>query len=316
MDQIFNELSVSSCYADPYASQEGMMAVIAVSKELRKLGFSPDIRTREDFCTRHLATDYTIMQWATDTRVDNDLRRYFLTYATKSPYVELLVKENDELDGLTEFVYEDSEALGLGLAHLWESPSLSLCGDARFAADPVQITQRVLTCEGNLHDELVEVCTLCRPAQVEVRAAWVQDRLKRTVKTGRLLIENRVQLLPHLQFSQKAINQVLPLTGSEQYFPEMVRHLFVLETAIRDWQNGPMQLGNVTYSPESQQTMDNPTLRAKRVFHCQDGETRTFSMHTKIKSANRRIYYFPIPEERIIHIGYVGEHLPTVMYPT
>jgi hypothetical protein len=316
MDQIFNELSVSSCYVDQYRARLGMEDVIAVSRDLHRRGFSPDIRSREDFSSRHLSTEYTVFQWTIDKTVDNDLRRYFLTHATKSPYVEFLIREEDTSEELREFLYEDSEALGLGLAHLWESPSLSLCGDARFAKDPVQITQRVLTDEGNLIEQMVEVCTLCRQEQVETRSSWIQDRLQRTVKSGRDLIENSVNVLPHLLFSQNAIDQILLLTGREQYFPEMVRHLFILETAIRDWQNGVLQLGGLTYSPESESTMKKREFREKRQFLCQDGQVRTFSLHTKIKSANKRIYFFPIPEEWIVHIGYMGDHLPTVLYPT
>jgi hypothetical protein len=316
MDQIFNERSVSCCYTDKYAAQSGMENVITISRELSERGLSPDIRTPEDFYARKLATEYSIVQWATDNNVDIEQRRYFLTHATKAPYIESLIQESDENRGLREFVYEGIEALGLGLAYLWDSPSLSLCGDIRFAIDPVQITQQILTDEGELHETQVDVCSLCRKDHIENRAAWLQNRLQRSVTTGNELIENREQLLPHLQFSQNAINQALQLTGNEQYFHEMVRHLFVIETAIREWQSGALRLGNVTYSHESQPTMDNRTLREKRQFVCQDLEKRTFSLHTKIKSANKRIYFFPLLEEQVIHIGYIGDHLPTVLYGT
>ena len=314
MDQIFNELSVSSSYADQYVARTGMENTIAVSIGLSARGFSPDIRTREGFCTRELAAKYTVGQWAVDRSVDNDIRRYFLTHATKAPYVEILVQENEDPEEIYEFLFDGEEALGLGLASLWKSPSLSLCGDDRFATDPVLINQRVLK-DGDIQEEEVEVCTLCRHEQIDIRAEWLQSRLQESVNNGNKLIENREQLLPHLRFCQNAIDQIIELNGNEQYFHEIVRHLFVLERAIREWEDGALHLGNVKFSGESESTMSNHTFRKMRIFLCQDGEERIFTLHTKIMSANKRICFLPILQERIIHIGHVGSHLPTVLYP-
>jgi hypothetical protein len=313
VDQIFNELSVSGCYPNRYEAREGMENVIALARSLRNIGMSPNIRTTLDFQGRSLTAGYTISHWGSDRDVDPDLRRYVLTFATKAPFIESFLQEQEDL---IEYFYQDTLALGLGLACIWEGVSLSLAGDKRFLADPIQITQRQLIETGEIQEELVSVCTLCGLEQVEKRADWIRHRLKNAIHNGKELIEKSAHYFPHLSFCRHAIDQLHALTGNEQFFPEIVRHFFALEKALSAWHSGPFVMEGIDFSSESEPTMNNPEYKKMRMFLCPDREKRTFTFHTKIKSANKRIYFYPSLTNATIYIGYVGPHLPTTKHPT
>ena len=83
---------------------------------------------------------------------------------------------------------------------------------------------------------------------------------------------------------------------------------------MKDYCEGQFEPKGITFSGESKPTIKQ--YGACRQFVCTDSETRLFVMHTKLISSNQRIYYFPIPEQEVVHIGYVGKHLPTVRHTT
>ncbi len=131
---------------------------------------------------------------------------------------------------------------------------------------------------------------------------------------GSKLLEQSERLFPNLSFSQKAQKQLLELTGSEQYFQEIVRHIKVLNETMKSWSNGPFEPQGITWNPESEPTLNQ--YATTRQFKCSDGVVRLFSYHSKLMSANKRIHFYPITEHHIVHIGYVGDHLPTPTYKT
>lgn len=314
MDQIFNELSVSACYPDKYAAQAGMEVAVDVSLCLAKLGMSKTIRTTSDFKMRYLASGYTIDQWSRDKNINKEKRLHFLAYATKSPYIEYFYEEKEQGDELFEYRYGKDIALGLGLAYLWGISSISLGGDDRFIDGKVAISEyRVIGAEESNNNILV--FTFSKTEQVELCKDSIQQCLCCNINNGRDLIKNAKEMLPYLSFSQKAIDQVRGFWGSEQFFHEALHHLFILNRTMREWTEGTFT-PNLDFSTESPSTMKNRAYTRQRFFMCDDQIERQFRLHTKIKSANKRIYFFPIPEKKVVHIGYIGDHLPTTKFPT
>lgn len=314
MDQIFNELSVSTCYPDKYAAQAGMDVAIDVSLSLANLGMSKIIRTTRDFVTRSLAKGYSVAEWAKDKNGNKERRIYFLTYATKSPYIEAFYDEKEQSDELFEFRFEQNLALGLGLAYLWGTSSISLAGDTRFIEGKVALTEHRVTASGE-STERISVLTLSKNEQIEFHKECIQNALLGSINNGHDLIENAEEMLPFLSFCPNAIDQVRRLCGSEQFFPEVLNHLFTLNATMREWSVGAYT-PKLDYSTESPNTMSNKKYARNRLFPCRDNVERQFSLHSKIKSANKRIYFFPQPEQKVVHIGYVGDHLPTTKFPT
>lgn len=314
MDQIFNELSVSACYPNKYAAQVGMDSAIDVSLSLSKHGMSNNIRTTSDFKERLLANEYSVADWSRDKTGNKDKRRHFLTYATKSPYIENYYDEKEQNEKLFEFRFEQRIALGLGLAYLWNTSSISLDGDSRFINGHVVLSEyRVIENEESIND--ISVFTFSKTEQVEAHKDSIKDSLYSIINCGSDIIRNAKEMLPFLSFCPKAIDQIKGLRGSEQFFPEVLNHLFILNDSMREWSGGSYTL-SLDFSTESPSTMSNKEYAQKRTFVCNDNIERQFRFHSKIKSANKRIYFFPQVENKLVHIGYVGDHLPTTKFPT
>lgn len=314
MDQIFNELSVSACYPDKYAAQKGMDLAVDVSIAIAKLGMAKIIRTTSDFTMRALANGYSVAEWARDRTGSKEKKLYFLTYATKSPYIESFYEETEQSDELFEFRFGQDLALGLGLAYLWGASSISLSGDPRFTQENVTLSE----CRFSSVEEIsssVSTLTFSQIHQVESHKDFILNTLQKAVLSGQSLIHNAQEMLPYLSFGSKAIDQVRELRGSEQFFHEVINHLFILNNTMREWTVGPFT-PDLDFSSESESTMNNTEYARKRIFVCDDGIERQFRLHSKIKSANKRIYFFPLPDQQIVHIGHIGKHLPTTQYGT
>lgn len=315
MDQVFNELCTTfRSYESKYTASKGMERLLNVSAILNELGFSNVIRTVEGFSQICIAPDYTIKDWATDKHVgaNVDLQRKLLTFATKSPYVESFI-EQYEKKSVLEFKLENKVALGLGLANLWGTGALSLDCDERFCKPHINVDKYELS-EVTETLEVIPVLSFYSEMNIDD----IKERLKQEqcaqITTGKKLIELSAEIFPAITFSDEANSQLLALTGTEQHFPEIIRHFLILNKTMQTWDGGEYNPQGMSWSSESKKTMEK--YGDKRVFKCSDGVSRKFHLHTKIFSANHRIYFEPILESKTVHIGYVGKHLPTVKYKT
>jgi hypothetical protein len=138
--------------------------------------------------------------------------------------------------------------------------------------------------------------------------------LRNPIKSGKDLVEKTDTLYSYLRLSKNSIQQMNALSGNEQYFHEIIRHLEILNDTMSEWSEGVYQPGGIIWSPDSQTTMQQ--FGKQREFVCFDGEKRRFSLHSKLMGAIKRIYFMPILRDKVVHIGYVGDHLPTTTYRT
>ncbi len=316
MDQILNELSVTGEYLDRYAANMGMQQLLSISKDLTTKGFHQTIRTTQDFINRHLGDNFTIREWATEKTSDinqRDFQRYFLTLATKAPYIEYFIADDEQDDRLVEYKHNLGVTLAIGLADLWNAPVLSLGCSDQFQLDYVSVVKTTITEDGE-NDQDVEVLNLWRTEQI----IQFNDELNKTawqsVNNGKDIINQAANLLPHLSISENASYQIEDLSGSEQFFPEVLRHLVILNKTMDAYTEGAFNPVEINWSVESSSTLKQ--FSECRKFNCLDGQKRLFSQHSKILSANKRIYFLPILDENTVHIGYVGKHLPTKRFRT
>ncbi|MDM5055070.1 hypothetical protein OB956_12425 [Aeromonas dhakensis] len=314
MEQIFNELSANEAYSDIFHANAGITRMLELSITLEKIGFSRSLKVTADFSNLKIAPDLTFTQWAVDktNNFDRDLQRRLLSAATSSPYIEEEIsnKEN-ECGKLFDFSHKGKNSLGLGLAYLWKEPTLSLDSNMDFSGPNVDINLDELK-DNVLSTTTVNVDTLTNKEQLD---DFLKNFISSTldeIKNGDELLEKAPSLFPFLLFGSGSQRSISNLHGKEQYFYELLRHLYELNDAIKNWRDGEFNPKNISWSSESKPTMDK--YGSSREFHCVDEEKRLFTLHTKIYSANQRIYYFPILSDKVIHIGYIGPHLQTVKF--
>src|SRR5205814_284586 len=148
-----------------------------------------------------LCTGYTIRHWLDDNSVEPEKRTRFKTAVTKGPFVEEWIARGEEQGALLyEFHFETNRVYGLGAGYLFESPTVSLPGDARFEIDPVRIRVSTLDAQLQLISEERGVCSLTNVTQVSNRADWIRNRLQKDIANGRMAWERHMEFFPSLTF--------------------------------------------------------------------------------------------------------------------
>ena len=315
MNIAVNELSACGACGTPRDARTGMRNLIDVSRAIFRLGAESTLRTTSDFMERELAWGYRVAQWLNDPAVDREERLFFKAKASKAPFLDDLMVQAEEEQGVAiEFFLGETRALGLGMSYLWDAPAVSLDGDERFQGDTVTVLFTSLGDTGVLTEEKVEVCCLSCLPQVESRRGWIVSRIQREVRTGEDLYRRREALLPNLLFCDDAPGQLRDLSGREPYFQQVCRHLLVLNEYVGGWQGGTFSMAGITWSDESNETLNHLEYGRRRRFTCPDGSEQTFSLHTKPSGGNVRIHFLPVQEKRQAYVAYIGPHLPTVTF--
>jgi hypothetical protein len=314
MEIALNELSCEPIPPHKATAQEHMSRFVAVIRALARYGVKRSLRTLRTFLDQQLAPGYVVAQWLNDKSVEAEERIFIKTIATKAPYLsDILDSIAEQQNRVFSFSYEGSDAVGLGVAYLLDCPAASLGCNEKCLRDPVTIRMGSLDDSGDIVEQVVDVCCVSSVEQVAARGGWLRQRIDREneVTDGEELWQKRGSAWPNLVFAGAVQAQVAELTGGEQFFSQLVRHLDVLNDAVGDWHGGKFILNGVVWSYESESTMKRPELVELRKFEFPDGQHRTCEAHTKLLGANYRIHFAVDQGERQAYIGYIGKHLRT-----
>lgn len=323
LNLVLNELSVQSPAANIPTAQQRMSQFVLTLQAARKQKLKV-LRTSSDMHLILLAPAYPLSRWLNDRRVDPEQRRFVLALATKQPFLVDIPEKHSDMQGI-ECRYNGVSATGFGVALLLEALRISIlsapCWDASHIA--LELTQ--LDSDGEIVHEQVTIVHASHPAHVQSHSEWVQTRLrqiaeleKRGVRSGIDLWQSREKIFPSLVFCECVREQVEVLLSGDARLPSIIRQLKELDTYAEAWQSEQGRFDTRclpgTPAPESEATLHRYSV--ERTFMCPDGIARLFEWHLKLKGINWRIYFFPDEEQRVIIIGYIGSHLPTVKYRT
>jgi hypothetical protein len=147
----------------------------------------------------------------------------------------------------------------------------------------------------------------------------IQIRSRRTdAIRGALRCNNfwklRDHAFPHLKFGLDVEDQIGSF--STVYFSLALKRLAELNDRARRWREPSCNTfpeGTTPITPESEQTMKR--YAQTRNFRGHDGVIRTFEEHMWIDPGNR-IHLIRHSTVRIVEVGYIGRHLPTINYRT
>jgi hypothetical protein len=311
MDLFLNELSLEPQFRTRDEAIEKMDHLLEVLRICSSHGCSSVLRTLGGFLACNLSFGYTVRHWLSDNSVESEKRIRFKGAVTRAPFIEELIGQSeDQSVVIYEFLFEGVSAQGLGAGYLFESPAVSFQGNQRFANDPLRLQVRALSA-GNDETSIEEVINLVKVQDVNNRASWIRSRLEREISSGQRIIEMRAEIFPNLIFCEDATRALIGMTGTEQFFHQVCRHLFVLNSYCSNGlTSGISNLSGISWSDESDRTLNNQSLRRRREFADPAGVLRLCSLHTKVTGGNIRIHFFPLSSERKIIIGYIGPHLP------
>lgn len=314
MEPVLNERSLEPA-AVP--ALERAISLSAVLKKLNALGFPRVLRHTRDALEREIEPGVSFKAWLFQ-KAPPDLKRFLAGPLQRAPFVtDLLKRQEDDRGALLEASCDGVPAHGASLAYLHDAPAVALRGTPRWEVDPLSVLFRAVDEDGRLTEKVVGVIHLWRPEQVDAREKLLRERVLRAVSGGDELWRRRCDLFPRLDFCETVEPQVRGLTGHEFFFQRVVLALACLDAALAQWTAGPLHPG-MDHSSESNSTLNHGTYGPMRDFPCPDQQTRRFKNHLKLFSNNWRIYYLETRSAAggRAFVGYVGAHLPTVLYPT
>lgn len=310
IEMIFNELSLHPLAPSRDVAKERVKIFLETIQEAVKQGVSRQLRTQEAFKEALLADGYSWRCWLSDGKVPKELHQYFLSLATRSPYLDGLLNEQDRETGY-EFFFADQPAEGLGVAFLTGNLSLSLSSDAKWAESLLELEIKELQEEGEILEFKQEIHHASKPEHVLVHQGWIQNCLKMRVSDGVELWEKASVYFPSLIFCLEVQSQMQSLP--KEAVSAILRGLMCLETYCKSWQTGNF---NQSALGCSSTTESEPTLceyAQERTFVCPEDKTIIFNYHVKLGKV-WRICYDPSPGPGWMYVGYVGRHLRTVKY--
>ncbi len=314
---VFNELSArnrADSRIEGRKRLDGMLGAIAgvMSGDPAEL-----VSIGDQLWACELAIGYTVADWLPTT--EPELRELLLGIATKT---EFPVEAGDALRDrfhLSEFHLSDGaesehspEARGLGAAYLLHGVGASLPSEPRWTQTRLALRHLWLDDGGHGREDTVDILNLAEPIQVAEVSGALLERSQHSLASDPLeLAATKEERFPHLRFGGAVDRQIgrLPTT----LLRRVVLKLMVLDDASREWrQDETMTSPQLTdCRPESEPTMEQ--YGHLRIFPDHEGHNRTYELHVSV-GQRHRIHVLFVPQPRVIEVGYVGIHLPTVKY--
>lgn len=311
LEMVLNELSLQSVDSVQKARQR-MSDLIGTLAAATKSGVMRSLYS-DDLDAALLAPDYPLVRWRNDESVAHEERSFFRTLTTK-PFDTIYPTFEDQILK-SDVVCGGMRAKGLQVAFLLDLLAVSLCSDARWDHNLLEIDVTHFDEEEKLITEGLYVIHASRDVHVQSHKDWIAKRLKTSVYDGNDLWERRKDLFPSLVFCENVASPIQSLGARDPLLRSIVKRLFEIESFSQGWKSGQFapQSFPSKVSPESQSTLQR--YWKERTFICPDGIERLFSWHVRLTPGAWRIHFLPDVGPGRIIIGYIGHKLPTVSYP-
>jgi hypothetical protein len=327
---VFNELCLLrprplEAEANEFVAQDWMRGFGDVITHARRYGIKV-LRVRHGFFEMVLVPDYTLRDWATDKRIDRELKRRIQSAATAYDELEHEIPEDIQEAAMKkrglEFRYDGSDAEGLGFAILLESIAVSLDTEECWRQSEIDVeVEEIIEVEGDI--QIVPSVKVTRhasyPNHLDTHRDWLQlERFATSVQNGKDLLDRIEDWFPNLVVLDSAKDQVREMFAGTPQLRQFVNKLFELENYCQQWKTGGFDKNSLASkaSPESASVRNDTHLRSFRIFRLPDGREEFFEWHLRLTPDEWRLFFLPDPANHKVYIGYVGRKLPTRKYRT
>lgn len=315
LEMVLNDLSLLPLAENEWAARERMEKLVSTLQAATKQGTERILRTDRDIHGMELASGYSIALWRNDPEVDRETRQYFKRLVTKAPY---LADVNDlkvlEIYYSSDFFHEQQKAVGLGMAFLLDALAISFHSHSVWEMSLLQLSLEQLQEDDTIGSDIVLVKHACFRDHVLEHQDWISERIQIQVESGADLGICCETLYPHLQFCASAIAQMQALPRGDIHLRQIMRHLCEMNKYCETWQAGSFSAQDIPCKISVESEISLKTYKDQHTFLCPDGERKVFSWHCRVTPESWRIYFCPLEQSRIIIIGYIGKHLPTVKF--
>jgi len=311
LDIVLNELSLETPAPDQLIARQWMSNLVQTVRAIKAQTKSPQsvLRSQYDFHSTWLASDYSLRQWLNDNKVDREERRFIKSLATKSPFSEDVL-EPTEVHSVEnniascEFRYQGKLAIGLGIAYLLDTISVSINSAAFWDCSYLDLD--IISIDED--DKKITIVHASRKEHLQDHIDWFNNRIHSNID-GKALWNHKDDLFPNLHFCSSVENQLQSLSSGNFMLEHVKDRLRKLQQYAESWTEGGFNSNKLhgNASPESEATLKQ--YSKERTFLCPDEQERIFSWHVKLP-LGWRIHFYPEKPRKIL-IGYIGKHLPT-----
>lgn len=320
LEMVLNELSLHPLSTNVYGAHQRMEVLIQTIREATKAGVKRILRTSNDLTSEELAPGYPVAKWLNDQEVNRDLQRLFLLVRTKYPLLTGVAEDSilEEFD-LSDYFWKDKQAVGLGVAFLLDALALSLSSDPCWLESHLELQIHQLGDDGEIIDVSERVPHASIPDHVQTHLPWITKQkhtnMQSDIHEGQDICRRREDLFPHIYFGADYEAQLRQLTPGHIMLRSVITRLYELENYCSSWLDGPFDPYQIVSKVTSESAITLEMYRKEHTFldHC--GSLHIFSWHVRLTPNEWRLYFDPLSSERKIVIGYVGKHLPTMLYP-
>lgn len=310
IELILNELSLKNYAVDWLIARQIMSTFIQTIKAVKAVGRSNvNLRTQYDFLDIILAENYPLRRWLNDPEVNKDDKVFIKTLAQKSPFsAEVAHPEIQAIEdniGDIEFRYRGESAIGLGVAYLLNTLSISLLSDQPWDTPYIEIEMTRLDDE----DEVATVRHISEKNHIREHSHWITNKIRQNIQDGVDLWQSKAELFPHLEFCLNIERQLEQMRATNPIFQQILKRLSELEEAAHNWTEGSFNLDSLPskVTPESESRLKD--FSQKLTFMCPDGVSRLFSLHSRVTPGAGRVYFsLELGPGKII-IGYIGQKI-------
>lgn len=308
IEMFVNELSLTPVAVDVLTGQNRARQFALTMREATVRGVQRTLRLPENFFANPIGPNYYWQTWLSDNRVEREVRQFFLSLASKVPFLV----DDPDLESVWKGIdcyWQNQLALGLKAAYLADGLALSMASRQEWDSHLVECDiQEIIGEDVDCRNEVIHHASSTH--HIDPQLTWIEQRIQVSVTNGKELWSRLGDFFPLLACCSGVEEQmaVLPV----QALPNIVRGLFKLNAFSVAWQNGGFNPEEVqcVVSLESESTLQR--YSGERTFMCPDGQQRLFSWHAKVGSW--RIYFDPAPGPGRLFVGYVGKHLRTVKF--
>lgn len=316
---VLNELSLRFPATDVHVARQRMSVLIQTVVVATKHGVKRILRTHSNLDAEELAPDYPVARWRNDSKVDRELQRFFRTLVTKSPFLEDVADPGIlHSVGLSEFLHGEDQAIGLGVAYWLEALAISLRSDSRWYDSRVQLKVVQIDDNEEMTHTIEEVVHASSSDHISEHLDWINERLRKdnlqSVRDGMTIWERKEDWFPNLYFCEQIEKQMQALSRGNLLLMPLMKRLHELEDFCNVWYEGPFDHNKMLSKATNESEATIEMYGNERTFLCHDGAFRVFRWHVRLTPGAWRLYFYPLPEERKLIIGYIGPHLPTVQF--
>ncbi|OAI15925.1 hypothetical protein A1355_10480 [Methylomonas koyamae] len=260
--------------------------------------------------------EWAVEDWLLDKTSDRDMRSFVLTPDTKIPIEIGLLLDQELEDALIVQEYRIATA---------EGPDCFAVGFALYSGDvvvsiptsPIWDTHplRAYVCSDLSIIREVVVDHASREGHCYLLQELFKKRYISSVTTAAELNSEKEKLFPNLRFSPDVADQIEQIDS--RYITGVLAKLAKMNETAEHWRKAESVTPSYLFQwrGESASTMSNSDCLAARKFRMPEGNTFDIFEHHTDFSKSHRIHFIEDRNERDFIIGYIGNHLPTVLFP-